>query len=160
MQEVGYPLVQPLPTIPLALASSVRLSILRSMFSFLVMLKFYVVVELFILTEANRGFIDNSLTHDYIKFEGFYNTLDCFKTPTRRQSYANRPIGLAATAAAVANYSFSFGLICEAFDTEINVFFSVHAEIIYSCGIIYEFRRIIVQHMYLETIYMIFQNKI
>jgi hypothetical protein len=80
MQEVGYPLLEPLPTIPLALASSVRLSILRSMFSFLVILKFYV-VELFILTEANRGIVDNFLTHEYIKFEGFYNTLDCFKTP-------------------------------------------------------------------------------
>jgi pilus assembly protein TadC len=46
-QEAGYPLLLPLPTIPLALASSVRLSILRSMFSFLVILKFYTVLELF-----------------------------------------------------------------------------------------------------------------
>jgi hypothetical protein len=90
MQEVGYPLLEPLPTIPLALASSVRLSILRSMFSFLVILKLYVVVELFILTEANRGIIDNSLTHDYVNLKLSTIPSIVSKPPIRRQSYANR----------------------------------------------------------------------
>ena len=70
---------------------------------------------------------------NHITFECCY-TFICIRNDlltTKIILKKKRLIGLTATTAAVAHYTFSLCLIGKVFDAEINIFFFVHAEAMY-----------------------------